>query len=91
MELDQPAISTITAILSSVFSSGVTYGILKGKVESMEKRLEAHEESDSDMHNKFVTFAHFDAVTGHLQMAVHDIQKDIKEILKLLSQTVRGK
>lgn len=88
MELDQTTISTITAILSSVFSSGVTYGVLKAKVEAMEKRLENSENNLEELRDKFVTVAHFESVTEPLQVAVVEIQKDIKKILELL---IRGK
>lgn len=85
LHLDE-ATSTIISVISAVFASGVTYGVLRIKVDTAEKRLDSLEEVVSKHPERYVTFSHFDAIVQPVQKAIVEIQKDIKEILKLLSR-----
>lgn len=81
MQIDAEAAAGI-GILSSVASGLVGYGIMREKVRRTEKDLEDLRRDQKD----FVTQKHFDTVLEPLKTAVVVIQKDIKEILRAVSE-----
>jgi hypothetical protein len=83
--------ATIASLITSIIFTGISFGILKEKVRMLEKQadeleseLKSHEKEDSLLHEKFVSFQHLETVLGPIEKSLEIVQKDIKEILRVV-------
>ncbi len=90
-------IEIVIPILTSVFGAGVTYGVLKVRMNRTEEALEEmqsqctlkHEKLDQELHyreNKWVSKEMFQAVIGPINHTLEELQRDVKKILTLVSR-----
>ena len=71
-------IGTIAGVVSSILTTGIGFGIIKAKVERLEKDM------DRAMEN-FVSLDLFNATVEPFRKDIHEIQRDIKKILAAVS------
>ena len=82
------AIFTIaSSVGSAVTASGFAYGIMKEKVGRLETDLKELRVSQKE----YVPFHHFEAVIGPMRRTLELVEKDIKEILRVVSGANEGK
>lgn len=74
MQLSAEAVAALIGIIGSFLHTGVLYGIMKTKVERLEREIEKSE-------RKFVTVDLFDATINPLRQDIHEMQRDVKKIL----------
>lgn len=75
--------SAIISVLTSLVACSVTYGVLKTKVERLERDVSEHEQRDQAEHKYFVTKDLFDAVIIQVREDLADLKSDMKELLAL--------
>lgn len=75
-------LASVIGILSSIGAAFVAYGIMREKIRNLEKDFE---DLISEQKN-YVTMKHFDAVIEPVKTSIAVIQKDIKEILRAVSE-----
>jgi len=80
--MDDATIAAVTGVISSIFSAGVSHGIMKVKIERVEKDLEECRAKSE----KFVTIDHFSDVIEPLKRGIEIVQKDIKQLLSISSK-----
>ena len=84
--MNEAAIGLIVAVMSSVFTGGIMYGIFKTKLSDLEQNLDAHQaycEKERDRYDtKFVSKNEFEAVVKPIRRALETLEQDVKEILK---------
>lgn len=81
-----PEASVTVSILSSIFTAGVTYGIMTTKITRMEKDLLEERHDRKGFEDRFVTMQHFKAVVEPIQQQLKDVGRDIKKILIIVSR-----
>ncbi len=69
----------------SLAAVGVAYGILKTRVQEIEKRQEILETEQRNNPKDYVTHKHLDAVLPPMRGMIEEIQRDIKKLLLLIS------
>jgi hypothetical protein len=74
MQFSAESIAALIGIVGSFIHTGVLYGIMKTKVDRLERELEKSE-------RKFVTVDLFDATINPLREDIHEMQRDVKKIL----------
>lgn len=88
MQIDAEAAAAIgiaSSVFSSVFAAGIAYGIMKTKLNRMElDNLETRSDLKK-LHEVYVTHQHFNAVMRPISDTLSAVQKDIKDLLKLVS------
>ena len=86
----------VIAVITSIFSAGMAYGILRVKIAKLEDEMDtmvnrcdvSHEKLDRELvyrENKWVTKDTFNAVIGPINHALEELQRDVKKILTLVS------
>lgn len=83
MQVDAIATVVISGV-SFIFGIGLSWGLMSQKVKSLIEHSKEYRDDQDKKNETFVTHNYFDAVTSPLRQAVDTIQKDIKEILKLV-------
>lgn len=75
-------IGITSSIACSLLAFGVSTGVMKEKVRALEKELDELREEQKH----YVTFKHFDAVIEPMKKTLDNVQRDIKEILRVVSE-----
>lgn len=90
MQIDALTAAAIS-VASTLFGVGLAWGLMTQKVNGLVQKMNSLEQDLKDFREdldkkseSFVTHPHFSAVTGPLHQSINIIQKDIKEILKLI-------
>lgn len=98
MELTTENINAGLGVVTSLVVVGVTYGIMKTKIDHMGKRLDGKknrieklEEQLEEHRDRFVTHVHFDSALQSMRADIKDIQRDIKDILKAVSHVSQNR
>lgn len=60
----------------------MTYGIMRTKVDKLERIVDHNSKQIEDMDDHFVSFKHFEAVIGPMRRTLEMVERDVKEILK---------
>lgn len=81
-----PEGSAAVSVACSLFSAGVTYGIMTTKISRMEKDLLEEKHDRKGFEDRFVTMQHFKAVVEPIQQQLKDVGRDIKKILLIVSR-----
>lgn len=81
MQMDA-VMAAILGVGTSIFSVGLAWGLISQRVSGLEEKVLANKNENEKKHDSYVTFVHFDAVTGPIRLAIDTMQRDIKEILK---------
>jgi hypothetical protein len=88
--MNEAAMTVAMAVLSSVFTGGIMYGMFKAKLSEVERSLANHEhycEKERDkFDNRFVSKNEFEAVVKPIRRALETLEHDVKEILKVVSR-----
>lgn len=77
MQVDTELIGVLSGIISSVIGTSVGYGIMKHKVDRLEKDMLAAE-------RKYVSNELFSATIQPLKEDLHEMKQDLKEVLKTI-------
>jgi hypothetical protein len=72
-------IDVIIILVTSVTTFGITYGIIKTKVEDLARKMDKIEEHHSHLPSTFVSIKQFEQI-------VNDIQQKISLILSILTK-----
>lgn len=67
-------------MLSAVFTTGISYGALKAKIDRLEKEVDKAKD-------EFVAVDLFNATIDPIRNDLHEMQKDIKKILVAVSKS----
>lgn len=78
-------LAAITGISASVFSAGVTYGIMSTRLARLERDVSDEAQKRGDLDQKFVSMQYFRAVVEPMQQQLRDVGRDIKKILSIVS------
>lgn len=73
------------SIGSSAVAIGVAYGVLRARVQDIEKRQDVMEEEQRNLPKEYVTHKHLDAILPPMRSMIEEIQRDIKKLLLLIS------
>ena len=68
-------------VVGGLLSTGITYGILVGKIERLRDEAEEMKKEIAQIAQLYVSFKHFEAVIGPMQAQASEMARDIKEIL----------
>lgn len=82
MQLDVEIISAIVGAVAGIVSSAIGHGIMKEKLA----RVVSDVKDLRDEQKEFVPFAHFEAVVEPLLTKLETVEKDIKELLRVVSR-----
>lgn len=84
MQIDSETTSVLSALVgigSSIIGYAVSQGINKEKIANLEKQMELMREQQE----KLVPYTYLNAVLEPLKDSLEDVQKDVKEILHVIS------
>lgn len=84
MQTDIDLTAIVMATLTSLFSSSVTYGVIKTKIARLEKDMEDHQRADSETHSRLVSKDLFDAVLVQVKDDLVELKDNMKELLALI-------
>ena len=79
MQIDSSFIDAGIAVTTSLASSAIAYGILKTKVERLERDIQGHEEN-------FISRELFNEIVTQLRADFHEMRSDVKQVLHLMSK-----
>ena len=82
MQLEAEIVAIGSGILSALFTTGISYGILKSKVDQLEKSVDKVEEGQKNL----VSMDYFNLFVTPLREELKDMKNDIKTILKRISE-----
>lgn len=77
-------IAAAVGVLSSVFSAGLTYGVMSAKVSRLERDVAELRDLEKDQEKEFVTHVHLNAVLTPIGKALDRVQHDVSKILMML-------
>lgn len=77
-------VGTIVAMLFSIMAAAVSYGILKAKIDRVEKDLDTARES-------MVTVVLLNAHIEHLRMDIQELKEEIKHLTDVMGYPVLRK
>lgn len=84
------AFAALIGVFSAVFSGGVTYGIMRTKLDRIESDLAIETSRRENFEDRFVTHNYFQAVLAPVQHTLQELGKDIKRVLLILSRNHSG-
>ena len=77
------------ALLASVLSSAVVFGVMKTKLTRIERDLEKHEtqceQERERIEARYVPRTEFDAVVRPIRKSLENLERDVKQILKAVA------
>lgn len=79
MQIDTELIGVLSGIVSSILTSAVGFGVVKHKVERLEKDME-------EANKKYVSNELFNATIQPLKEDIRDIKNDLHALLKLATR-----
>jgi len=77
--------SVALSVITSLMIAAVSYGANQNKIENIQKELDRLAADLGEISSLYVAQKHFDFVVQSLQRSQDDMQKDIKQILLILS------
>lgn len=76
MQIDSELTSTVVAVATSLIESGACYGIIRTKIERLDRDMSSFEK-------RFVSHEVFKAVIDSIKDDLHEMRSDIKQVLNL--------
>jgi hypothetical protein len=70
-------------------SAGVAWGVMKAKLEQLERRQEILENDQRDFETNFVTQKHLDDVLSPMKEMLTEVRSDIKDIIKMFGRVTK--
>lgn len=82
--LDADLTSIFAGVASSIFTTGIFYGVMKTKVERLERDVERNLREQKT----YVPIDLFHATINPIRQDLHEMQRDIKKILTAVQKPI---
>lgn len=91
MQIDPELLTATLGVATSLIGTCVGYGIMREKMRRMEKDFDELQEECRKDQDKFVTHQRLNDVVDPLRRTLDIVQKDVKEILRVVGSSHRTK
>ncbi len=86
MEFSSEVLSVCSAVVSSIFTTGIAYGMMKTKVDRVVEDVREINAREALCEEKFVTHNLFNATVAPIRDGLNEMRGDIKKILVCLNK-----